>query len=133
MADERARSSREFSKGFYHTLTCGQTRTLLDTGFFITVRKTLRAYDGQQFGTYKEAKVEGYASKVDYVALVNKQERLLLEVKSPTVMMKLDELLPENGFELEWEKSKFLVRKVLGNVSTRISSSYNVVSLTGYV
>ena len=51
-------------------LTCRQTRTLLDTGFLITVHKVLYAYSGQWFGTYKETRVEGSTSKVDYVAVV---------------------------------------------------------------
>ena len=55
---------------------------------------------------------------VDYVAQVNGKDILLLEAKSPSVMRIFGELLPARGFELEWDPSASLVRKIFGNVST---------------
>lgn len=55
---------------------------------------------------------------VDYVALVDDEEKLLCEAKSPSVMKKFGDLLSERGFELEWIPSSSLVRKILGKVST---------------
>lgn len=71
------------------------------------------------FNTSKEATVEGSRSKIDYVALIDDEEKLLCEAKSPSVMKKFGELLPARGFELEWIPSPSLVRRILGKVSTR--------------
>jgi len=50
------------------------SRSLLDKGFFLAVRKCLAVYGAHRFKTSKEASVEGGRSKVDYVALVDDEE-----------------------------------------------------------
>ena len=99
-------------------LTCGQTRSFLNSGFLVAARKTLFKHSHLEFKTDKEDKVDGGVSKVDYVALVDTRKTLLFEAKSPTVMMNFGELLPVHGFECEWNvKSSSLVRKILEKVS----------------
>jgi hypothetical protein len=75
-------------------------------------------YGTHRFKTSKEASVEGGRSKVDYVALVDNEDKLLCEARSPSVMKKFGELLPERGFELEWIPSSSVVRRILGKAST---------------
>jgi hypothetical protein len=69
------------------------------------------------FDNSQEVSAEGSSSKVDYVSLVNDEEILFCEAKSPSVMKSFGEELPPRGFQLEWTTSPSIVRKILGNVS----------------
>jgi hypothetical protein len=75
-------------------------------------------YGSHAFYTSQEVSAEGGSSKVDYVALVDDEEMLLCEAKSPSVMKKFGEQLPARGLELEWIRSPSLVRNILCKVST---------------
>ncbi|KIM80579.1 hypothetical protein PILCRDRAFT_73114 [Piloderma croceum F 1598] len=75
------------------------SRSLLDKGFFVAVRKCLWEYNGYSFGTRKEHVAEGGGSKVDYVALVDGGFKALL--------------LPSHGIKLKWVQGQTLVPKIL--------------------
>ena len=83
-------------------------------------------YGGYRFTTNEENSIRGGSSRVDYVAMVDGNSRALCDAKSPSVMKKVGELLPARGIELEWIRSQFLVRRILGNVSTLFFVSYHV-------
>jgi hypothetical protein len=105
----------------------GQSRKLLDKGFFVAVRKCLAEYGGYRFETAVEDLVEGGSSKVDYVALADDRRMALCEAKSPSVMKKVGQLLPARGIELSWiPASQSLVRRILTKVGTLFSINYNV-------
>lgn len=52
--------------------------------------------------TDKENSVKGDSSEVDYVLLVEDDERALCEAKSPSIMHKVGKVLPQRGIELNW-------------------------------
>ena len=89
---------------------------MLDVGFFEATRKCLGLCGPYRFKTDKEQSVEGGSSKVDYDAQVNDESKALVEVKSPSVMKKVGELLPQRGIELKWVCGQCLVPKILSNV-----------------
>ena len=93
-----------------------QSRSLLDVGFFEATRRCLGLCGPYRFKTDKEQSVEGGSSKVDYDAQVNDESKALVEVKSPSVMKKVGELLPQRGIELKWVCGQSLVPKILSNV-----------------
>ena len=64
-------------------LPLSQTRWFLDQGVHEAARKCLGVYRKDMFRTLKENMVEGGSSKVDYVGLVNDNEGVLVEAKSP--------------------------------------------------
>ena len=72
-----------------------------------------------------ENSIEGGTSKVDYVLLVGDKKLALCEAKSPSVMRKVGEGLPERGFKLDWVRGQVLIPKILTKVSTRSPISYN--------
>ena len=82
-------------------------------------------YGRHRFDADLESSVEGGASKVDYVLLVEDDKTVLCEAKSPSVMHKVGELLPERGIELKWFRGQSLIPKIFASVSTRSSISYN--------
>jgi hypothetical protein len=102
----------------------GQSRKLLDKGFFVAVRKCLWEYDGLVFGTDEEHLVRG--SKVDYVGQVDSQAKVLCEAKPPSVMKKVGSMLPPRGIELKWVRGQSLVPKILAKVSTILPVGYNI-------
>jgi hypothetical protein len=91
---------------------------LLDRGFFVAARKCLWVYDRSYFETIEEHLAKGGGSKVDYVALVNKEHTGLCEAKSPSVMKNVCVLLPPHGIQLKWVQGLPLVPKILSKVST---------------
>jgi hypothetical protein len=104
-----------------------QSRSLLNVGFLEATRRCLGEcgpYDC--FDTALEQSVKGGSSKVDYEALVNDESKALLEVKSPSVMKKVGELLPPRGIELKWVCDQSLVPKILSKVSTLFTVRYNI-------
>ena len=72
-----------------------------------------------------EHSVEGCRSKVDYVLLVGDHKPALCEAKSPSVIHKVGELLPERGIKLTWESGQPLIPKKFAKVSTPSPISYN--------
>jgi hypothetical protein len=98
----------------------GQSRSLLNIGFLDAAQKCLSICGDDTFEPLHDASVKGGSSKVDYVALVGGEERALIEAKSPSVMRRLGELLPDLGFTLTWQNnsSESLEQKILTNVST---------------
>jgi hypothetical protein len=69
--------------------------------------------------------VEGGSSKVDHVLLVDDDQQALCETKSPSVMHKVGQLLPQRGIELKWFRGQSLIPKNFANVSTPFPISYN--------
>ena len=92
---------------------------MLDKGFFEAARRCFGECDPglYDFDTAWEESVEGGSSKIDYVALVNDESKALIEVKSPSVMKKVGELLPAHGIELKWDRNQSLIPKILSKVS----------------
>jgi hypothetical protein len=99
-----------------YELTLGQSRSLLDKGFFVAARKCLWEYDRSIFETTKENMVKGATSKVDYVVLVDNEPKGLCEAKPPSVMEKVGNSLPPRGIELKWVPGQPLVPKILAKV-----------------
>ena len=59
--------------------------------------------------------------------MVDGNSRVLFEAKSPSVMKKVGDLLPQQGIKLEWIPSRSLVRRILSKVrSTLFFVSFNV-------
>ncbi|KIM76170.1 hypothetical protein PILCRDRAFT_98772 [Piloderma croceum F 1598] len=56
-------------------------------------------------------------SKVDYVELVDNELKVLCEAKSPSVMKKVDELLPSHGIQLKWVHGQPLVPRILAKAT----------------
>jgi hypothetical protein len=102
----------------------GQSRKLLNKGFFVAVGKCLWVFDQSEFGTDEEHVVGG--SKVDYVGLVDNEPKTLCEAKSPSVMKKISSSLPPRGIELKWVRGQSLVPKILTKVSTLSPVDYNI-------
>ncbi|KAH9973315.1 hypothetical protein BGW80DRAFT_1459207 [Lactifluus volemus] len=98
-------------------LTRRQSRGLLDKGFFNAAGKCFWVYDRSVFETIKEHLAEDRGSKVDYVALVNDKIMGLCEVKSPSVMKNVCNLLPPHGIELNWVHGQPLVPKILAKAA----------------
>lgn len=97
----------------------GQSRKLLDRGFFPAAEACLGGC-GHRFRTKNEKQVEKGGSKVDYVGLVGDKPVVLIEAKSPTVMKRMADSLPEGVLRLKWGREQLLVPKVLQKVSTRV-------------
>ena len=85
----------------------------------------LFTYGGHSFDADKENSVEGGSSKVDYVLLVDDDKQVLCELKSPSVMQRVGQLLPQHGIELMWFRGQSLIPKIFAKVSTPSSTSYN--------
>ena len=94
-------------------------------GVYSAAHGCLSVYGGHGFVTNKENTVEGGTSKVDYVLLVDDNKLALCEAKSPSVMHKVGEELPERGFKLDWIRGQTLIPKIFTKVSTRSPISYN--------
>ena len=75
---------------------------MLAVGVFKAAARCLWQYDRSKFKKTAEQKVVGAKSAVDFHILVNDNFVTLVEAKSPTVMNKLSELLPENAFKIRW-------------------------------
>jgi len=81
----------------------GQSRKLLDKGFFAAIGKCLWVFDRSEFRTVEEQVVGG--SKVDYVGLVDGEPKALCETKSPSAVKKVSISLPpgaENSHKGEY-------------------------------
>jgi hypothetical protein len=91
---------------------------LLDKGIFVATGKCLWEYEQSRFRTTQEHLAERGGSKVDYVVLVDREPKGLVEAKSPSVMKKVGDLLPSHGIELRWVRGQPLVAKILAKVST---------------
>ena len=84
--------------------------------------KCLWQYDRSKFKTLPEQKAEVAKSIVDFHVLVDGKLVALVEAKSPNVMNKLGELLPQNAFKIRWTTgSTSLVSLVFSNVGIRSS------------
>lgn len=59
-------------------------------------------------------------SKVDYLGSLGEKPVVLVEAKSPTVMMRMGELLPTHGISLKWVTEEPLVPRVFQKVGTRV-------------
>ena len=79
----------------------GQSRSLLERGFFEATHRCLGGYGPYRFKTAKEQSSKGGSSKVNYDALENDESKAFLEAKSPSVMKKVGEFLPPRGIELK--------------------------------
>jgi hypothetical protein len=99
------------------SLPWGQSRRLLDKGFFVAARKCFWGYDQSIFKTTSEHLAERGGSKVDYVALVDNKPMGLCETKSPSVMKNVCGSLPSHGTELKWFHGQPLVPKILSKLS----------------
>jgi len=80
----------------------GQSKALLILGVSKAAAECLFEYDQSNFEMTLEQRVEGARSVVDFHALVDDKLAALVEAKSPTVMNKLGELLPQNAFKIRW-------------------------------
>jgi hypothetical protein len=89
---------------------------LLDKGFLEAARRCIRIYN-QHLVQKREHVVEGGNSKVDYLSLVDEKEVALIEAKSPSVMKKAGELLPQHGIRLTWVPGQSLLPRLLSKVS----------------
>jgi len=98
----------------------GQSRTLLNKGFFRTANFCLRLYGGYRFRTTTEAHVEGGHSKVDYVGSVGGEPVVFIEVNSPSVMKVVGDFLPPRAFKLKWLRDQPLVLKIFQKVKTPV-------------
>ena len=56
-------------------------------------------------------------SKEAVPRLTTSPSKALIEVKSPSVMKKVGELLPAHGIELKWDRNQSLIPKILSKVS----------------
>ena len=106
------------SKPSNFELTWGQTRKLLDKGFFFATSKCFWVYDQSIFETTSEHKAEKGGSVVDFLALVNKKPVGLCEAKTPSVMTQVCNSLPPHGIQLKSIRGQPLVPKILTMVST---------------
>ena len=75
---------------------------LLILGVIKATTKCLWEYDRLEFQILPEQNAEVAKLIVDFHGLVDNELVALVEVKSPTVMNKVGELLPENAFEIRW-------------------------------
>ena len=98
---------------------------MLQTGVFNAAHACLFEYGHHRFHSDEENYSEGGTSKVDYVLLVGDDKPALCEVKSPSVMHRVGELLPERGIELTWCRGQSLIPKIFTKVSTPSPISYN--------
>ena len=80
----------------------GQSKALLTLGVSTAAVACLFEYDQSNFEMTFEQKVEGARSVVDFHALVDDKLVALVEAKSPNVMNRLGELLPQNAFKIRW-------------------------------
>jgi hypothetical protein len=95
----------------------GQSKALLILGVSTAAVACLFEYDQSNFEMTLEQRVEGVRSVVDFHTLVDDELVALVEMKSPTVMNKLGELLPQNAFNIRWTAgSTSLVSLVFSNV-----------------
>ena len=90
---------------------------LLTLGVFRATTTCLELFDQSVFEVLPEQTVPGAGSIVDFHALVNNDLAVVVEAKSPKVMHKLGELLPQNGFEMRWTSgSRNLASKIFSKV-----------------
>jgi hypothetical protein len=75
---------------------------LLTLGVFNASTHCLWQYHRCKFDILPKQKGEVGKSIVDFHALVDGKLVALVEAKSPTMMIKLGELLPQNAFEIRW-------------------------------
>ena len=80
----------------------GQSRRLLDFGVFKAAADCLFRYDQSDFEIRLQQRVEGTRTVVDFHALVDDKLVAVVEAESPTMMIKLGELLPQNAFKIRW-------------------------------
>ena len=90
---------------------------LLTLGVFNAAPYCLWQYRQCKFSVRPEQKAEVGKSIVDFHALVDGKLVALVEAKSPTMMIKLGELLPQNAFKIRWTAgSTSLVSLIFSNV-----------------
>ena len=77
-----------------------QSRKLLDIGVLKALADCLWAYDVYDFRAAMEKVTDRGGSKVVYVIQADGEDKALVEAKSPSVMKKVAQLLPQNGIEL---------------------------------
>jgi hypothetical protein len=96
----------------------GQSKGLLFLGVFKAAAQCLGEYDQSEFEAVFEQKAEVAAkSIVDFHVQVNDKLVALVEAKSPTVMNKLGESLPQNPFKIRWTAgSSSLLSRVFSKV-----------------
>ena len=100
---------------------------MLEKGVYEAARRCLLVYGGNNFKTDKENMVEGGSSKVDYVLRVDDEDEALCEAKSPSVMKKVGEQLPQHGIELTWVRRQSLIPKIFAEVNTPFPISNDTV------
>ena len=61
-------------------------------------------------------------SKIVYILQVDGEDKAVVEAKSPSVMKKIAQSLPQNGIELTWARGRPLAPKILTKVSMLFSS-----------
>jgi len=89
----------------------------LTSGVFNAARKCLWIFDQSTFRVLPEQRAEEGASIVDFHVLVNRNLVALVEAKSPRVMHKLDQLLPQNAVKIRWTSgSSNLVSRIFSKV-----------------
>jgi hypothetical protein len=108
--------SRSLFRAKQFMLTLRQSRSLLITGVYEAARKCLAAYGGYSLNT-KEDSIQGGSSVVVVVVTVDRTMIVLCEVKSPSVMKKVGELLPPRGIELKWTRGQSFIQNILSKVS----------------
>lgn len=71
--------------------------------------------------------VEDSLAKVDYLVQVDNIPRVLIEVKSPSVMQTFGKKLPLQGIELSWLTGAPLQVRILTKVSTLFNSLFVII------
>ena len=99
--------------------TLGQSRTLIDHGFFPAAESFLSLYDSKsRFNITRDTKSPGGRSKVDFVVWNDGKPCMLVEIKSATVIKAMNEELPAHGIKLEWARDLDLMPRVFQKVSS---------------
>jgi hypothetical protein len=78
-------------------------------------RKCLFVYGHgrHRFKADRENTVEGSSSKVDDILLVDDDRAAVCEAKSPSIIYKVGQVLPQRGIELKWFRGQSLIPKNL--------------------
>ncbi|KAH9050591.1 hypothetical protein EDB84DRAFT_1584844 [Lactarius hengduanensis] len=95
--------------------TENHTRALLDKGIFPAVNLCFKTWHGQYFRLAREdrAGTGQNSCRVDYTACVGDVPLVLIEAKSPSVMMAVENMLPPRGITFKWVSNRPLVERVL--------------------
>ncbi|KAH9042056.1 hypothetical protein EDB85DRAFT_1857198 [Lactarius pseudohatsudake] len=89
-----------------------RSQYLLSHGCFETVTDCLGTYGGYQFYPIEEHAERGL-SKVDHLVMIDDKRAVLVEVKSPSAMKVVGNLLPTDALKLDWYPHQSLVSNFL--------------------